>query len=252
SVYTIFFRNPKPGPTVRIVDPVPAPTAEPVSEKAVPAPPPGMVFIPGGTFTMGYGEAAPDNPSGPEHEVTVNPYFIDKFEVTRAAYSPRRNLSGDAGQLPATNLTWREARDYCQKIGKRLPTEEEWEFAARGGDRRIYPWGNRFEPNRANVGSPRLAPVGSFPAGDSPFGLSDMSGNALEWTDSYFTNYSGSLYQRRQCKEPCRVIRGGAYFDDPKDATVVFRREYEPTTLNRVKNAYAVLGFRCAQDATPR
>jgi len=209
--------------------------------------PEGMVFIPGGTFQMGYGEPTPDNQSGPPHQVTLRPYFIDKFEVTHGAY---KNVE-DQLKLPMTDVTWNEADGYCRKIGKRLPTEEEWEFAARGTDGRLFPWGNRFDPGKAYIAKPIEAfffPVGSFPDGNSPFGVSDLSGNAMEWTQSDFKNYAGSTYKPGQCKEPCKVIRGGAYFDRPRDATAVFRREYEPSALGKVNNAYRVMGFRCAKD----
>jgi serine/threonine protein kinase/formylglycine-generating enzyme required for sulfatase activity len=217
-----------------------------------PVPPEGMIYIKGGRFQMGYGVATSDNQSGPPHDVTVNPFFIDKYEVTNEAY--QKDQSGD--RLPVTGVTWVEADNYCKSLGKRLPTEEEWEFAARGTDGRLYPWGNSFEPGRANIdnviGGP--SPVGNYPSGDSPFGVSDMSGNAMEWTASDFRIYPGSAYQTAPelCDEPCKVIRGGAYFDQPRDATAVFRREYQPSALSQVKNAYDKLGFRCAKDITPR
>ncbi|MBO0797518.1 MAG: SUMF1/EgtB/PvdO family nonheme iron enzyme, partial [Blastocatellia bacterium] len=191
-----------------------------------------------------------DNESGPPHRVTLNPYFIDKYEVTIEAYRNDQNQIGN--RFPITGVTWGEADNYCRSLGKRLPTEEEWEFAARGKDGRIYPWGNDYEPGRANIGNINggPAPVGSYPNGDSPFGVSDMSGNAMEWTASPFTVYPGSAYRTKpgNCDEPCKVIRGGAYFDRPSDATAVFRREYQPSALSKVKNAYAVLGFRCAKN----
>jgi serine/threonine-protein kinase len=194
--------------------------------------------------------------------VTVEPFFIDKFEVTIEAYLKNQNSTGQTGQtgqteetklkLPMVNVTWREADSYCRSQGKRLPTEEQWEFAARGTDGRIYPWGNVFERGRANAAHPSgdFSSVGSFPDGDSPFGVSDMSGNAMEWTDSDFRVYEGSRYKPSGCSEPCKVIRGGAYFDREHDATAVFRREYEPSILSRRRNAYAVLGFRCAKEIT--
>ena len=244
--------------------PEPAPLGAPAPPP--PAPPEGMIYIPGGTFQMGYNIANGDLQSGPPHQVTVEPFFIDKFEVTIEAYLKNQNSTGQTGQTeqteqtgqtvetkkPMVNVNWREADSYCRSQGKRLPTEEEWEFAARGADGRIYPWGNVFERGRANVAHPSgdFSPVGSFPDGDSPFGVSDMSGNAMEWTDSDFKVYEGSRYKPSGCSEPCKVIRGGAYFDREQDATAVFRREYEPSILSRRRNAYAVLGFRCAKEIT--
>jgi serine/threonine protein kinase/formylglycine-generating enzyme required for sulfatase activity len=240
--------SPEPSPSVS-----PAPLAPP-APPAQPAPPEGMINIPGGTFLMGYDVTNGDLQSGPPHQVTVESFFIDKFEVTIEEYLKNKNPEGrtEENKLPMVNVTWREADSYCRSQGKRLPTEEEWEFAARGTDGRIYPWGNRFEPGRANVANlpGDFAPVGSFPDGNSPFGVSDMSGNAMEWTDSDFRVYDGSRYRPSGCSEPCKVIRGGAYFDRVQDATAVFRREYEPSILSRRRNAYAVLGFRCAKEIT--
>jgi serine/threonine protein kinase/formylglycine-generating enzyme required for sulfatase activity len=236
----------------------PAPLVAPAPPP--PAPPEGMIYIPGGTFQMGYNMANGDLQSGPPHQVTVEPFFIDKFEVTIEAYLKNQYLTRQTGQtgqtgetkLPMVNVTWREADSYCRSQGKRLPTEEEWEFAARGTDGRIYPWGNVFERGRANAAHPSgdFSPVGSFPDGNSPFGVSDMSGNAMEWTDSDFRVYEGSRYRPSGCSGPCKVIRGGAYFDREQDSTAVFRREYEPSILSRRRNAYAVLGFRCAKEIT--
>src|SRR5262245_9850804 len=239
-----------------------SPSSEPPAPVAplLPPPPDGMIYIPGGTFQMGYDMTARDLQSGPPHQVTVDPFIIDKFEVTMEAYQKNQNPTGQTGQteqtgetrLPMTGVTWGEADIHCRSLGKRLPTEEEWEFAARGTDGRLYPWGNSFEPGRANIANiaGAFTGVGSYPRGNSPFGVSDMSGNAMEWTDSDFKIYEGSVYRPAGCSKPCKVIRGGAYFDQPQDATAVFRREYEPSLLSRRRNAYAVLGFRCAKEIT--
>lgn len=252
--------KPAPEPAQPTPEPVPSVNTAPPSPPSLPSPPDGMVYIPGGTFQMGYDITAGDLQSGPPHQVTVEPFFIDKYEVTTEAYQKNQNPTGQTDQvgqteetrLPMTGVTWDEADSYCRSLGKRLPTEEEWEFAARGQGRRIYPWGNKFEADKANVADilGSFAPVGSFPGGDSPFGVSDMSGNAMEWTDSDFKVYEGSRYKPARCSKPCKVIRGGAYFDRPEDATAVFRREYEPSVLSRRRNAYAVLGFRCAKEIT--
>jgi formylglycine-generating enzyme required for sulfatase activity len=263
AIYVLASNKARWIPEEKPVSPAPESTSSvtpPDQDSAQPTPPEGMVHIPGGTFQMGYEAPTRDYQSGPPHQVTVGPFFIDKYEVTIEAYQKYQNPTGQTEQteqtgesrFPVTGVTWGEANAYCRSLGKRLPTEEEWEFAARGTDGRLYPWGDSFEPGRANIADivGGFTGVGSFPRGDSPFGVSDMSGNAMEWTDSDFRIYDGSVYRPSGCSGPCKAIRGGAYWDQPQDATAVFRREYEPYVLSRRRNAYGVLGFRCAKEVT--
>jgi Sulfatase-modifying factor enzyme 1/PEGA domain len=220
--------------------------------------PEGMVFVPGGSFTMGRGRASEDNPSGPPHQATVAPFFIDKHEVTREEYQKfikatghrapstwnNGNFPNGTGQWPVTGVSWEDAQKYAKWAGKRLPTEAEWEFAARGGDKRIYPWGNKFSPDRANVAreTERFTRAENYPKGVSPFGVFDLAGNAWEWTDSDFAPYPGSPFRLEGCSR-CKVLRGGSYVNSPEYATATYRLPYEATLLAEPNLYY---GFRCA------
>jgi serine/threonine protein kinase len=224
--------------------------------------PDGMVFIPGGLFTMGRGNASEDNPSGPPHQATVAPFFIDRHEVTREAYQKFVKATGHrapsiwkngtfpagTGKWPVTGVSWEDAQKYAKWAGKRLPTEPEWEFAARGSDKLIYPWGNKFSSDRAHVGreTAQFAKVENYPKGASPFGVFDLAGNAWEWTDSDFVPYPGSPFRLEGCKR-CKVLRGGSYVNRPEYATTTYRLPYESTLLAEPNIYY---GFRCALSAT--
>jgi serine/threonine protein kinase len=224
--------------------------------------PDGMVFIPGGPFTMGRGTASEDNPSGPPHQATVAPFFIDRHEVTREAYQKFVKATGHrapniwkngtfpagTGKWPVTGVSWEDAQKYAKWSGKRLPTEAEWEFAARGPDKLIYPWGNKFSPDRANVAreTAQFTRAENYPKGASPFGVFDLAGNAWEWTDSDFVPYPGSPFRLEGCKR-CKVLRGGSYVNRPEYATTTYRLPYEATLLAEPNLYY---GFRCALSAT--
>jgi serine/threonine protein kinase/formylglycine-generating enzyme required for sulfatase activity len=228
---------------------------------AQPAPPAGMAFIPGGEFMMG--DDRGDEFSRPPHKVTVEPFFMDITEVTNEEYKkfidavnfrppPDWNDAhypvGNTARFPVTGVAWNDAAAYAKWAGKRLPTEEEWEYAARGGDGRVYPWGDEWDPTLANAGgtSRGLREVGK--GGKSPFGMFDMSGNAWEWTSTDEKAYPGGRPFDRSSRKR-KVIRGGGWQSSRSQATAVNRAvwgvEGEP-------EGYSSSGFRCVKDpATP-
>lgn len=232
-----------------------------------------MVFIPAGDFLMGSASTDPeaDADEQPRHVVYLDEFWIDEVEVSNYNYnrcleaggcSPPQVGSGlfDGDDLPVVGVDWEQSADYCAWAGARLPTEAEWEKAARGVDGRQFPWGNEFDGALLNYcdancvadwrdfgaddGYRYTAPVGSYPAGASPYGVLDMSGNVWEWTADW---YAADAYARSVYKNPTgpasglqRVIRGGSWFYAGKSLRVTRRHKDAP--LSRYDN----IGFRCA------
>ncbi|MFN0112954.1 MAG: SUMF1/EgtB/PvdO family nonheme iron enzyme [Blastocatellia bacterium] len=193
----------------------------------------GMVYVPGGQFEMGLVKG--DEYETPAHTETVKPFFMDRTEVTNEQYlafvtatknrAPSHWNDGkfptDGAKLPVVNVSWDDVEAYAKWIGKRLPTEAEWEFAARGSDGRIYPWGNVWVAANANanhIANGAISKVGSFPAGASPFGALDMCGNVWEWTASDLLRYS----DQKKIADG-KVIRGGAFNTKGIWATATYR-----------------------------
>ncbi len=236
-----------------------------------------MVLIPAGPFLMGSNDGLPNE--RPEHTVVLDAYYIDQFEITAGRYqkfleSARHNLpptwddevAQAMGDLPAVGMSWNDAAAYCKWAGKRLPTEAEWEKAARGTDGRRYPWGH-MQPfvDIANYNrgvwvseAVTLVPVNSGiegmsvrhglkEGGKSPYGLYHMAGNAAEWVNDW---YDREYYQKSPDKNPKgpetgerKVIRGGSWADLPTALRVTARFSAEPDFEDRT------IGFRCAMDA---
>jgi formylglycine-generating enzyme required for sulfatase activity len=236
-----------------------------------------LILIPAGPFLMGSNDGLPNE--RPEHTVTLSAYYIDQFEVTAGRYqkfieSAKRNVpptwDDEAAQTlsdyPAVGMSWTDAAAYCKWAGRRLPTEAEWEKAARGTDGRRYPWGH-MQPfvdianyNRGLWVSEAitLVPVNSGlegmsvrhglkEGGKSTYGLFHMAGNAAEWVADW---YDRAYYQKSPDNNPTgaatgekRVIRGGSWADLPIALRVTARFSAEPNFEDRT------IGFRCAMDA---
>ena len=225
-----------------------------------PACPAGTVLVPAGSFMMGDADTASDG-AQPPHMVTMSAYCMDLTEVTVAAYRgctatgctpPSSGGSYNWGVTgrdnhPINGVNWNQARAYCQSLGRDLPTEAQWEYAARGTDGRIYPWGNTAPASQLCWNRTTSCAVQSFPSGNSPFGLSDMAGSVWEWTLDWYAIYTAasSSNPTGPVSVPApgrRLIRGGAWNDyNPTHARSAFRNNSDPATTD------PVLGFRCAR-----
>jgi eukaryotic-like serine/threonine-protein kinase len=217
-----------------------------------------MVLVPAGTFLMGLD--APGSDTQPVHSVSVDAFSMDVSEVTVAAYQacvedgkctpaiqyPAEDNSCNAGaalreQHPINCLDLAQAAAYCGWKGKRLPTEAEWEYAARGTDGRLYPWGNEVANGSGCWTTTSLirgstCPVGQYANGASPFGVMDMIGNVYEWTSSlYATDYTYQIMTEYQ------VVRGSAW-NDVTVPTAAHRDRALPTATS------ARIGMRCVRD----
>ncbi len=232
-----------------------------------------MVFVPSGAFIMGSAEGRADEQ--PPHTVEVADFYIDRHEVIVAEFArflnergslwcdsaPCADIKPDNPQSrltsvgsgyraepgfenhPITWVSWYGAQAYCHWRGKRLPTEAEWEKAARGTDGRRYPWGNEYEEGRANVGGVygSTLPVGSFPRGASPYGALDMAGNVWEWVADWYAAYPGSDY-RSPFFGKYKVVRGGSWNHPVEDARTTARDIAHPA------RRLGVVGFRCVRE----
>jgi formylglycine-generating enzyme required for sulfatase activity len=259
-----------------------------------------MVFVPEGRFWMG-SDAGPEYEQ-PSHSVWVDAFWMDRTEVTNAQYAAFVRETGfttdaesagwsyvydpDSGkwirmngadwrhpggpatgvealaEYPAAYMSWNDAQAYCRWAGRRLPTEAEWEKAARGTDGRTYPWGNRppdgallnfadrninldWADPQADDGYAFSSPVGSYPDGASPYGALDLAGNVWEWVQDWFDFH---YYRERTdwinptgpSARAGRVLRGGSWADSARVTRATYRLGYYPM------DGYAYYGFRCA------
>lgn len=245
----------------------------------------GMVqmHIPAGVVHMGGMDVLLENDELPAHDVNISAFWMDQVEVTNGMYAlcvkagacrqpillNSDNVSDyfvneNYRDYPVVQVSWYDANAYCQWAGRRLPTEAEWERAARGDDLRNYPWGNE-PPNAENSNSLNIvgdtSRVGSYTAGMSPFGVLDMAGNVWEWMADY---YDANYYKESPNKNPqgpdngglnhLRVLRGGSFQDD-QFSLRVSNRGYEkgpdpsalPNDLAYYGSSSVKIGFRCAQ-----
>jgi len=225
---------------------------------------PTMVLVAAGEFTMG--SPAGDVDERPPHQVYLDSFLIDKYEVTVGQYAEfLQQAGGNApsdwktmNQLshkkrPVSNVDWADAAAYCKWAGKRLPTEAEWEKAARGTDGRLYPWGNEPPTSRhANYGQSgsinngALAPVGSFEEGKSPYGVYDMAGNVWEWVSDWYDHDYYKNSPQRNPEGPTtggfKGIRGGSWNSSVR-ALRSADRYWDPPTF---RSQYSP-GFRCVK-----
>jgi iron(II)-dependent oxidoreductase len=241
---------------------VPEGTAKGLDEKQLEADLSGMVHIKAGEFMMGSDDRLRDEK--PAHVVYVDEFYIDIYEVTKSDYKKFIDATGRTApeaweggsypegksEHPMTYVTWNDADDYCRWQGKRLPSEREWEKAARGTDGRVYPWGNKWDLNKSN--NPLRAieatmPVGSFEEGKNQNGLYDMSGNVWEWVDDVYLPHPGSDYVNIEFGDHYKILKGGSWWDCMFygcgiSAPTYNRAFFAPSTIS---DSY---GFRCAAD----
>jgi len=221
-----------------------------------------MVHVPAGPFTMGSDDWWPK--SQPEHKRFVKGFYIDKYEVTVERYAAFIKATGHVapsnwagGQIPkgkaghpVTYVSWFDADAFCRWDGKHLPREEQWEKAARGTDKRAFPWGDRFSKKKANTpqfGYGNTMKVGSFSEGVSPYGAYDMAGNAWEWVDNWFKPYPGNKHPDENYGERFKVLRGGSWYDCTYYKCGISAPSYNRIFFNpNTKNNN--FGFRCAAD----
>jgi formylglycine-generating enzyme required for sulfatase activity len=264
------------------------PTATPTFTPTPPTPTPtDVVYVPAGEFLMGLSKSDLEairaissevkfsvEGEEPQHEVFLDAFYIDKYEVTNAQYrkcveadacdKPRETIyydDADYAQHPVVYVDWYQAKAYCEWANKRLLTEAEWEKAARSDEERTWPWGNTFDGKKVNFcdkncleeyrdnsvddGYAYTAPVGSYLAGVSPYGALDMAGNVWEWVADW---YDPDYYSQSPARNPPgpdsgskRVVRGGAWHNGFTDIRTSYRFSFSPTD----RGIY--LGFRCAR-----
>lgn len=212
-------------------------TAEPNA-----TPPEDMAHVSAGEFIMG--SEVGDADETPKHLATTGAYFIDIYEVSNTAFKefdPSHTWRKGRDNHPAI-VTWQQATAYAKSIGKRLPSETEWEKAARGIDGRMFPWGNTYDPTFIQFdGSKGIGETIAKPK--SPYGCEDMAGSAMEWTSSWYQPYKDNPIPAEQYGEKYKVLKGGTTFNDSAHMRCA-HRFYLPIDNS---NNY-LTGFRCVKD----
>ncbi len=241
--------------------------------------PRGMIYIPAGSFFVGSGNCGED--ALPQHSCTTPGFYMDRTPVTNEQFEQFvaktghvtdaerqgeaavfmngewkvlpgiswRNpmgtkLPGDFPRHPVTQVSWADAAAYAKWLGRRLPTEQEWEYAARGGQKDVkYPWGNIISRSQANYASEGTCAVMNYQA--NGYGLYDMIGNAWEWTSSSYLPYPGNLVANSNFSEQYKVVRGGAWMYDAFHCMISYRNANQPD------RPYPTLGFRTLSDPLP-
>ena len=271
-----------PSPTIALTAEA-TPTAELTTERVSPIDGMPQAYIPAGTFRMGGMDVRRAPNELPDHDVTLDAFWMDQLEVTNAMFllcveadaceppqsfkSQRRTdyfNNPEFKDYPVVYVTWGQATAYCSWAGRRLPTEAEWERAGRGDDFRTFPWGeDKADGTLANfnmlVGD--TSRVGTYPAGASPFGVLDMAGNVAEWVNDF---YRFDYYASSEAVNPTgpltsssfnRVVRGGSLGDAEINIRVSKRSSVLGSNLKAVPGSSSYLGdfsprigFRCAAD----
>lgn len=239
-----------------------------------------MRLVPAGEFIMGTDRTDPENThlkigtvkplykdQRPEHKVHLNAFYIDQYEVTNLEYKkfidatqfPELPGHWEEGtypegqrDLPVTNVTWREALTYALWAGKRLPTEAQWEKAARGTDGRLFPWGDEYQKGWANVGvdgAKALVSGGRYPKDVSPYKIHDLAGNVMEWTRSWYEPYPGNDYQFKKFGKEFKVLRGNGFQKGGHYFLEAYRYAFYRTEA-KPDEYFENVGFRCVIPVT--
>jgi len=248
-----------------------------------------MIYIPAGSFIFGTNKKDTSGEAlslglpkpwyvdeGPEQNIFLKAFYIDRYEVTNHRYKvyiddlnavpPRHweniKFSDGQGEFPVVNVTWYDAANFCQWAGKQLPSEKQWEKAARGEAGNEYPWGKEFQPNYANLSKNpgrknSISPVGSYPRGATPLGVHDLVGNVWEWIRDDYSSYRGSTYKSENFNLELKVLRGQSaksigHFPGATylSALKMFSRSgYRETSFP--DRAELDVGFRCASEKMP-
>lgn len=238
-------------------------------------PPSDMVYVPKGEFIMGsdevdkdakaqqYGERKPWYANEkPKRKVYLKGFYIDKYEVTNVLYADfvkaanhnppdywiDGNYPPDIAEYPVVMVDWSDAKAYCEWRSRRLPTEAEWEKAARGTDGRRFPWGDEFDGKKVDADGQQEepSPIGTFEEGKSPYGVYDMAGNVYEWVEDWYKAYPGNDYNDNDYGEKFRVVRsngwgGMGHYNLQMYARTSYRNASPPD------GKFNDIGFRCAK-----